>query len=138
MREALRYRWLNVVHRLRVVRRRPWLSTGLGVLVIAGIVLAALGGPKGLKSSTLNGWQSDELVGVPGEAPGTCAIALPPWQARLDSDRWIVCARPGGGYRCYRQRAHPTDFQAQPIRPSVFDANCRAALAVLQNAGILR
>jgi hypothetical protein len=138
MREALRCRWANAVYRLRLLRRRPWLSSAVMVVAVTGILLAALGGPKGLKSATLDGWQSGELVGVPGEAAGTCATALPPWQAQLDSDRWIVCARPGGGYRCYRQPAHPLDFAARPIRPSVFDADCRAALAVLQNAGILR
>jgi hypothetical protein len=121
-----------------LVRRRPWLSSAVAVAAAAAVVLGMLAGPKGLKSASLNGWQSDEPVGVPGEAPGTCAAARPPWQTEFDSDRWIVCARPGGGHRCYRQRAHVADYKAQPIRPSSFDANCTAALAVLRKAELIR
>jgi hypothetical protein len=137
VREASRYRWADAVYGLRLLRRRPWLAAAI-VAVVAGASLAVFAGPGDVKSASLNGWQSAELVGVPGEAPGTCAAALPPWQARLDSDRWIVCARSGAAYGCYRQRAHALDFKRQSIRPGRFDSDCRAALAVLRKAAILR
>jgi hypothetical protein len=122
----------------RRLRRRPWLSTALVAAIGLGVALAVLGRPHG-KSATLDGWQSVELVGVPGEGAGSCASAYPPWHAQLGAghDQWIVCAR-AGGYRCYRQLIGATSLASQPIRPSPFGSNCRAALAVLRKAGILR
>ena len=76
---------------------------------------------------------------MPGESAGTCAAAFGPTSYLITGDQWIVCV---GGRRvrprCYRQREHGRQFRRpQPIRASPFDANCHAALSVLEKAGIL-
>jgi len=102
-------------------------------LTIGGYVLFGTSGPP---SATLHGWESGDHVGVAGRAPGSCARAYPPWAYLLSADEWIVCATKPG-YACYRRRMHAMNFRSAPIRPSSFDPDCRAALAVLRKAGLV-
>jgi hypothetical protein len=106
-------------------------------LVISAGVVGVLSGPGRGKSASQDGWQSGDLVGVKGEFAGTCAAAYSRTSYMLNGDQWIICGS-GGTYRCYRQGMHALDFKQQPIRPSRFDADCRAALAVLRKAQILQ
>jgi hypothetical protein len=103
-------------------------------LAIGGYVLFGVSGPP---SARLHGWESGDHVGVASRAAGSCARAFPPWAYLLGADEWIVCATKPS-YVCYRRRMHTMNFRRAPVRPSFFDADCRAALAVLRKAGLLQ
>jgi hypothetical protein len=104
------------------------------VVVVVGILVALPSG--GRHSATLHGWSSGDVVaGLRGYAPEACATAFPPWSYRLDADQFIICSG-GSKYVCYRQQMHAIK-KPVPIRRSVFDSECRAALAVLQKARLI-
>jgi hypothetical protein len=123
----------RVVGRLRSTSRAFYVGV-FAVAVVVGVLVALPRG--GRHSATLHGWSSGDVVGLRGYAGEACATAFPPWSGRLDADQFIICSG-GSQYVCYRQRMHAIK-KPVPIRRSVFDSECRAALAVLRKAALSR